>query len=292
MRRSRREVLAQARLDTEQNTIFGVRARAGLVAACWVAVSLFALVVVTGLLRAGGVPAHGAMFGGSLLGIGGVAFAIARAEGYPVAWRRLQPADWLAGLVIGTGLAFVGSGLVMLAIQFSPATWAPRVAAREAAYAALLRPDDWRYLPVVVLVVSLTPAFTEELFYRNVVATRLDVAGSRFAIVFGALLFAVVHLDVFSLLPLVVVGVVLGVLRRARDWVACVLPHAVLNLWGGAITPRLPESWLEGPAIAVGAVVTGGVMLSLAVPWRQGWGRGAPADLAVKPSAPAEQLDE
>jgi len=126
-----------------------------------------------------------------------------------------------------------------------------------AALEVLSTPQGWLLLPVALVFLLLTAGFTEEVFFRGFLQTRLE---TRFespwsAIVIVTLLFSVYHVPYAFLnpnwptagdLPAAVGaaftqgvpgGLLLGwlYLRSDRNLVACVVLHSMIN-WLPALT--------------------------------------------------------
>ena len=66
-------------------------------------------------------------------------------------------------------------------------------------------------LPLLILIVALTPAICEELLCRGAIARSLVGAiGPAGAVVVSALLFAMLHLSIYRFVPTLLLGLVLG----------------------------------------------------------------------------------
>ena len=91
-----------------------------------------------------------------------------------------------------------------------------------------------------VIVFGAVAASTEELLFRGILIERLlprrSVAGT---IWFSAALFGMAHLDPWSFVSTLLVGVYLGYLYvTTRSIVLCVVGHAVINLMYGSAVPE------------------------------------------------------
>jgi membrane protease YdiL (CAAX protease family) len=97
----------------------------------------------------------------------------------------------------------------------------------EAAERAIAIADPWL---VVFSVVILAP-IAEELFFRGVVynAWRRE-AGRRWGLIGSAVLFAVIHLSILSLVPIFILGLALAwIYERTNTLVAPIAMHATVN---------------------------------------------------------------
>lgn len=199
-----------------------------------------------------------AFIGGAVLG--GVAFAVAPAEGVAgvfgvllpaqclgsmgiLAWigARREPwrealrwsAAWsdLVGIPIGLGLqvllSLTAATIAEVVFDFEPPT-------QEVITDAAAASSSWEWLLIVVGVVVLAP-IAEELVFRGAVLKGLERYGSRAAVGGSAALFAAAHLfdpnAVFAFPLLLILGVVMAreVLRTGRLGRA-IATHAGFNL--------------------------------------------------------------
>lgn len=84
---------------------------------------------------------------------------------------------------------------------------------------------------VAVVILCVQPAVVEELAFRGVITSSLEpVLGAGTTIGVTAFLFALIHLSPISFLHLMVIGLALGVLRRASGSLyPCILLHLCHN---------------------------------------------------------------
>jgi sodium transport system permease protein len=87
----------------------------------------------------------------------------------------------------------------------------------------------------VTVVLALTPALCEETFFRGLMLSGLRRWGPWAAIGTTALLFGLLHLSIYRLLPTFLLGLVLGyAVWRSRSLYCSILIHALNN--GLAVT--------------------------------------------------------
>lgn len=103
----------------------------------------------------------------------------------------------------------------------------------EEIYRVLIRSSSIPELLFVLVAVALVPAIAEEILFRGLVQRSFEAKlGGRKAVVMTGLIFAVYHLNPFSFIPLVVLGLYLGFLvyRSNSLWVS-VAAHFYNNLF-------------------------------------------------------------
>jgi membrane protease YdiL (CAAX protease family) len=172
--------------------------------------------------------------------LGAVASVIHRAGGRGREWVGLEPLK-VPGKWIGIALA---------------ASFATRVAAT--AYAAFMLALGWRlqgwnsdptrFFPhdlfgsaVLIFVVVIAAPIAEEIVFRGVLLPSLAAhTGEGRAIAVSALVFAAMHLNMFSFVPILLVGWVLAwlYLRSGSLWVA-IIGHSAFNAFGVAVVLAL-----------------------------------------------------
>jgi len=136
-------------------------------------------------------------------------------------------------------------------------------------------------LGVVWLIVAVTPAICEELYFRGFALSGLRRLGPVAAIGLSALLFGLAHSSIYRLLPTVVLGVLFGFAVWRTGSIACsILGHALNN--GVTVTMiYVPQhfAWLgvgQGTFLPWTTTVLGcavaalGVLLILSVPQVKG----------------------
>ena len=99
---------------------------------------------------------------------------------------------------------------------------------------------------VLFLVVALTPGICEEVLFRGFLFRFFERYGSAKAIVISAALFAVFHLDPFRLLPVFLLGMLLGYLTyRSKSLITSMLSHTVNNALAIFLVTYASEPWLK-----------------------------------------------
>jgi len=137
----------------------------------------------------------------------------------------------------------------------------------------------------VVVIVALTPAVCEELLFRGLVQGALGeaVGGFRAAVLAG-LIFGIYHLNPFSLVPLVALGVYFGYLvyrsgsitvsisaHFFNNFVACVALYLNVDDDFIALAPSGPWTWpiLLGNFALFGLVFVGATYYFIVITRRQ-----------------------
>jgi uncharacterized protein len=103
----------------------------------------------------------------------------------------------------------------------------------EQMYRVLVRVDTIPELLFVVLIVALIPAFSEEFLFRGLVQRNFEYSfGLAGGAVVTGIIFALYHLNPFTLLPLMVLGIVFGLLvYKTGSILAAILAHFINNLF-------------------------------------------------------------
>jgi membrane protease YdiL (CAAX protease family) len=85
-------------------------------------------------------------------------------------------------------------------------------------------------IPMIFSVLFVAP-FIEEFYFRKLLMdSLLKWLGILFAVIFSALYFSLIHLNIFSFPILFTLGISLGVVRLiSNDWLASVLCHLFFN---------------------------------------------------------------
>lgn len=142
----------------------------------------------------------------------------------------LPPGDNAGGAILsGVGwgvLATIGASLVGSAVVFVLESLGVE-AGPQTAQQAITRIDPW----LAVLAVVILAPVAEEVFFRGVVFNALlREAGSRWAYIGSAALFAVIHLEPVAMLPLFLLGLALAwVYQRTRNLLAPIAMHVTVN---------------------------------------------------------------
>lgn len=187
-----------------------------------------------------------------------------------VAWRRLPAAEMgldaarptaaLGALVAGAGAFYLMAGGVEVWIQ---RVWPVPPAVERALREMIIPAAGARPLAVDLALLALVPAVSEELLFRGVVLgalrPRLGAAG---AIVASALAFAVYHASPYKLVPTLLAGLLLGVVRVASgSLLPAIAFHFAVNA-GVIVALHLgydtPPAGVLPIALAVAALLAGG----------------------------------
>lgn len=111
----------------------------------------------------------------------------------------------------------------------------------EQMYRMLTSADSFPEFLFVVLVIAVTPAICEEILFRGLIQTTLEESGTQdggvslpqrglFAAVVAGIVFGVYHLNPFTLIPLIVLGVYFGfVVYRTQNIVTSIAAHFFNN---------------------------------------------------------------
>lgn len=98
--------------------------------------------------------------------------------------------------------------------------------------AKMLTTEVWWKWVVSIVVVSIVPAISEEMFFRGVIFRRMRRVffSNKTAAILSAVFFAVLHLEADGILPRVVLGIILCVLYIYTGSLICpMVAHAVNN---------------------------------------------------------------
>lgn len=196
-----------------------------------------------------------------------VGFACARYYGLRIESLRPTPSGVLIALVFGCGLGIFGTGAASLVSAATEALFEgtafgeslQRIAvSRQASLQQLLFVDRPTMIPLVMLVIAVAPAICEEYAYRGVVPAALNEPRRVPRILFIGFLFAVMHVDPFALLPLLVVGAGLQwYAERAAGWSSAAVAHFALNGFNGIVFARLYGLAPPPPGLAAAMMVVG-----------------------------------
>jgi len=191
------------------------------------------------------------------------------------AWRFLAPfrrraSAWSMDLTLGWAavpLIVAAEGLALAALQ-GPASFL-QTADESALFANATL--------VHVVLLSVTPAVAEELYYRNLLQGGLETLwpgarGAWVALVAQAVIFALAHASYTSLAHLLgplVFGLGMGALRSIGGLGACMVGHAGVNLFYFSVDPGAGSAAL---LVAVGVISVLGLVV-LALTWETIRGR-------------------
>jgi membrane protease YdiL (CAAX protease family) len=132
----------------------------------------------------------------------------------------------------------------------------------EATYRLLITADNPLEFTLVVFTVAVVPAICEEVLFRGLVQRDLEslTSGSRSAVIAGVV-FALYHMNPFSLVPLIALGVAFGlIVYRSGNLTLAMLAHFQNNfLASAALYFNIDEDFLMtapgGGATAEAAVL-------------------------------------
>ncbi len=101
----------------------------------------------------------------------------------------------------------------------------------EQMYRTLIMVDTIPELLFVILVVALVPAFSEEILFRGLIQRNFEYSfGLAGGAVVAGIIFALYHLNPFTLMPLMALGIVFGLLvYKTGSILAAILAHFVNN---------------------------------------------------------------
>jgi sodium transport system permease protein len=210
--------------------VLGLERRLGRMPGPAIALVSFAIVLVlafygslllqrTGIVTTLLVTEYGFFLLPTLLIVFGLGFPAART----LSLRR-PPARALAGSVLIGLSAWAFAGGVLIRLMPPPESLV------RALERLLLLDNASVPLWVVWLMIGLTPAICEELFFRGFVLSGLRRLGVAPAILVSALLFGLAHSSVYRLLPTAFLGAVFGYMVWRTRSVACsIVAHALNN---------------------------------------------------------------
>lgn len=189
-----------------------------------------------------------------------------RSMGGSLALRATDRRTALLAVLLGAALWVASLGLLELQYTF----WAPPPGYLEMFRMIhdALRPANAFDAVLSVLAIAAAPAAFEETLVRGVVLPSFRPAlGATWAVLSSALIFALMHGDLYRLLFTFAVGSVLGVVRlRAGALLPCILVHATLNTLTFLLAPLVdePGESLPDPRPLLGAaLLAGGVAVTV-----------------------------
>jgi sodium transport system permease protein len=211
-------------------SLLGFERRAGATPTPAFALTAFALVLVLTfygslLLKSAGaigtllVTEYGFFLAPTLLLIAGFGFAFTRT----LAIRRPPIVGLVAAALIGSSAWAVAAGLLIRVLP-------PPESLVRALEQVLLLDGSPAPLWLVWLVIAVTPALCEELFFRGLVLSGLRRLGLWPALLTCALLFGLAHSSVYRLIPTFFIGLLLSwlVWKTGSIWTG-ILAHALNN---------------------------------------------------------------
>lgn len=232
--------------ETALDRVVGSRVRAASLAG-----PLLVMMSVWVLLLLG--QAAGAWIGRHLAVLG--AFALATGL---VVWTRPRPLRWTVGWAPGVGALAGYLTFPAWVVVISVAGLAVGLVPGRPGPAGQGGPALW------LATIVLAPVFEELLYRERLIPVLRASVGAPAAILGTSVLFALPHLESWSVLGTLLVGLALGTLYVATGSVAlCIGLHAGLNL--AAVVCGIPPVRLAlGPAAGA---LAGGVLVMAAVLW-------------------------
>ncbi len=183
-----------------------------------------------------------------------------------LALRATDRRTALLAVLLGAALWVASLGL--LELQYT--VWAPPPGYLEVfrTIHQALRPANAFDAVLSVLAIAAAPAVFEETLVRGVVLPSFRPAlGATWAVLSSALIFALMHGDLYRLLFTFAVGSVLGVVRLwGGALLPCILVHATLNPLTFVLAPLVddPGESLPDPRPLLGAaLLAGGVAVTV-----------------------------
>lgn len=182
-----------------------------------------------------------------------------------LALRSLDRRTALVAAALGLSLWVASLGL--LELQY--AVWPPDPGYLEGfrKIHEALRPVNAFDAVLSVLAIAAAPAIFEEMLVRGVVLPSLrPLLGAPAAVLASALLFAVMHFDLYRFVFTFALGLALGAIRlRAAALLPCMIVHATLNTLTFLAAPLVddpmeplpdPRPWLGAALLLGGLAVT------------------------------------
>ncbi len=155
----------------------------------------------------------------------------------PIAWATWRRLDWRVAFAFrAPGWRAAGAALLLgaslwvpvtLYMQFVQQPLFPMPPEMVKAMRDLLNAGGAAW-PAMIVIGAVTPALAEEVLFRGAVMQSLRPGLGRGAVVVSALLFALMHLSPWRLVPTFLVGLVIGaiVLRTGSIWTGILLHFA------------------------------------------------------------------
>lgn len=251
---------------TSMRTIFERGARAGGTPNVGFALTAFAVLLVVqfyGSLSLRNLPIHWLLvtlqYGGFLLPTLGMLALFGFDARRTLGLRRPPVVALLSAVALGLSAWLFAGGVVARLLP-------PPESLTRAMERFIQLGDQPMALWVVWLVIGITPAICEELFFRGLVFSGLRRLGVWPAVLGSALLFALAHASIYRLLPVFILGLVLGVLRwRSGSVVPGMVMHAINNGLIGTLAQRPELATWFGMQGTSGAMPWGPVLAGTAV---------------------------
>lgn len=108
---------------------------------------------------------------------------------------------------------------------------------------------------VLFLVLALLPAVVEEFEYRSLIFGLLKLKSVTFAIILSAISFSLIHMEISSLLPTFVFGIILGFIREITGSVwGTIFIHTIFNTTTLFLT-KYPDIALNNALLSANGVM-------------------------------------
>ncbi|MBQ9266800.1 MAG: CPBP family intramembrane metalloprotease [Clostridia bacterium] len=111
---------------------------------------------------------------------------------------------------------------------------------------------------MLVFTLAVTPALFEELFFRKAMINFTSQYGRKFALVFSALLFGIIHMNLSQGLFAFIMGLILGGIYLYTGDIKLTMLIHFLNNGFAALAMILPEIWMVIVSIILFAVLIAG----------------------------------
>jgi len=163
--------------------------------------------------------------------VGGIKGASPRAM-----YSRPKRKDWISGILSGVGLYIINTILgmvcVWIAMQILDYDLVQSLILQErSSAAALLTSNKPLIFFGMVLLLTVGAPLGEELFFRGLLVDLWkERYGAKRAVFFAALIFALLHFYVLQFVPVLIAGILLGVLFiRSKNLFVPFLAHSIVN---------------------------------------------------------------
>lgn len=250
-----------------------VPTRPRLRVAMWVSGALVAMVVAQ-LVLGKVVSLHAMVMLGTLAGNVGIGLLAKSIDRVDVPFHRptvtLATLGVVAGLVLGVagaGMTGLMSELVTALVEGTEAQsiWETLLADRETVFNDILLLDRPLLIPVVFLVIAVTPGIAEEFFFRGVMQSLLASLPAIRRCLFIGIVFGLIHFDPVGTLPLIVLGTLFALVREwTGSWIVPAIMHISFNALNALVLVRLDGfDANSGVFFVVGTLVSIPVMVWL-----------------------------
>lgn len=91
---------------------------------------------------------------------------------------------------------------------------------------------------VPIVYTALIAPVVEELIFRKLLLDKLSVYGEKWAIIFGALCFAMFHFNIYQIIYTFCMGLIMGYIYiKSGNIINTIILHIAVNILGGTIAP-------------------------------------------------------